>query len=71
MPFRTGGISKFDNFVIVGGMANNVLKYKGYSIGKSIKENDCNQIVEEIFELSKKEKMPHKKRCHESYILEV
>ncbi len=48
-------ISKFDNFVIVGGMANNVLKYKGYSIGKSIKENDCNQIVEEIFELSKKE----------------
>ena len=48
-------ISKFDNFVIVGGMANNVLKYKGYPIGKSIKEDGCNQIVEEIFALSKKE----------------
>jgi len=48
-------ITKFDNLVIVGGMANNVLKYKGYPIGKSIKEDDCDQIVEEIFTLSKKE----------------
>ena len=48
-------ISKFDNIIIVGGMANNILKYKGYEIGKSIQENNCNQIIEEIFFLSKKE----------------
>ena len=48
-------ISKFDNIIIVGGMANNILKYKGYEIGKSIQENDCNKIIEEIFSLSKKE----------------
>ena len=34
-------ITKFDNIIIVGGMANNILKYKGYEIGKSIQENDC------------------------------
>ena len=48
-------ITKFDNIIIVGGMANNILKYQGYEIGKSIQENDCNQIIEEIFFLSKKE----------------
>ena len=47
-------IAKFDNIIIVGGMANNILKYKGYEIGKSIQENDCNKIIEEIFFLSKK-----------------
>ena len=48
-------IPKFDNIVIVGGMANNILKYKGYNIGKSIHEDNCNKIIEEIFALSKKE----------------
>ena len=48
-------ISKFDNIIIVGGMANNILKYKGYEIGKSIQEKNCDQIIEEIFFLSKKE----------------
>ena len=48
-------ISKFDNIVIVGGMANNILKYKGHNIGKSIQEVNCNQIIEEIFSLSKNE----------------
>ena len=48
-------IPKFDNIIIVGGMANNILKYKGYNIGKSIQEDNCNQIIEEIFFLSKKE----------------
>ena len=47
-------IPKFDNIIIVGGMANNIIKYKGHSIGKSIQENDCDQIIEEIFSLSKK-----------------
>jgi len=48
-------IPKFDNIIIVGGMANNILKYKGYEIGKSLQEDNCNQIIEEIFSLSKKE----------------
>ena len=47
-------ISKFDNIIIVGGMANNVLKFKNYSIGKSIKEENCDDLIEEIFHLSKK-----------------
>ena len=48
-------IPKFDNIIIVGGMANNILKYKGHEIGKSLQEDNCNQIIEEIFFLSKKE----------------
>ena len=48
-------ISKFNNIIIVGGMANNLLKYKGYEIGKSIQEDNCDQIIEEIFSLSRKE----------------
>jgi phosphoglycerate kinase len=48
-------IPKFDNIVIVGGMANNLLKYKGCNIGKSIQEDNCDQVIAEIFSLSKKE----------------
>ena len=44
----------FDNIVIVGGMANNVLKFKGHNIGKSIQEDNCDKIIEEIFLLSTK-----------------
>ncbi len=47
-------IPKFDNIVIVGGMANNFIEYFGNNIGKSIKEKDSNQIVKEIITLSKK-----------------
>ena len=47
-------IPKFDNIIIVGGMANNFIQYFGYNIGKSIKEKNCNEIVEEIISLSKK-----------------
>jgi len=47
-------ITKFDNIIIVGGMANNILNYKKYEIGKSIQESNCDQIIEEIFSLSKK-----------------
>ena len=46
-------IPKFDNIIIVGGMANNVLKYKGYSIGKSIHEKNCDKIIDDIFNDSK------------------
>ena len=47
-------IPKFDNIIIVGGMANNIINYKGYNIGKSIKELNCENAVKEIFETSKK-----------------
>ena len=46
-------IPKFDNIIIVGGMANNIISYKGKNIGKSIKEDNCEKIIEEIFETSK------------------
>ena len=36
-------------------MANNILKFKGYNIGESIQEDNCDQIIDEIFSLSKKE----------------
>jgi len=47
-------IPKFDNIIIVGGMANNVLSYMGNSIGKSIKEDNCDSIIDNIFKTSKK-----------------
>ena len=46
-------IPKFNNIIIVGGMANNILKYKGYNIGQSIKEDNCDEIIKEIFFLAK------------------
>ena len=46
-------IPKFENIVIVGGMANNFLEYSGHNIGKSLKEDNCNPIVEEILSLAK------------------
>ena len=47
-------IPKFDNIIIVGGMANNFIEYFGNNIGKSIKEKNCYQIVKEIISLSEK-----------------
>tara|TARA_B100000579_G_scaffold247616_1_gene203435 strand:+ start:414 stop:1592 length:1179 start_codon:yes stop_codon:yes gene_type:complete len=49
-------ISKFDNLIIVGGMANNFLEFLGHNVGKSIKEKNCDMIVKEIIALSGKEK---------------
>ncbi len=46
-------IPKFNNIIIVGGMANNFIEYFGNNIGKSIKEKNCYEIVEEIISLSK------------------
>ena len=37
-------------------MANNFIEYFGNNIGKSIKEKNCNQIIEEIILISKKKK---------------
>ena len=46
-------IPRFDNIIIVGGMANNLLKYKGHSIGKSIQEANCETSIDDIFKKSK------------------
>ena len=46
-------IPKFNNIIIVGGMANNIINYHGNEIGKSIKEDDCVPIIEEIFKNAK------------------
>ena len=48
-------ITKFDNIVIVGAMANNFIEYFGNKIGKSIKENQSKPIIEEILFLSQNE----------------
>ncbi len=47
-------IPKFDNIIIVGGMANNILLFNGNNIGKSIKEDVSEKIINEIFDNSKK-----------------
>ena len=46
-------IKKFDDIIIVGGMANTILKHTGSKIGKSIHENDCEDLIKEILEKSK------------------
>jgi phosphoglycerate kinase len=45
-------IPKFDNIIIVGGMANNIIKYMGNQIGKSLQEKNSDLIIREIFSLS-------------------
>jgi phosphoglycerate kinase len=45
-------IPKFDNIIIVGGMANNIIKYMGNNIGKSLQEENSDPIIKEIFSLS-------------------
>ena len=45
-------MSKFDNIIIVGGMANNIIKYMGNNIGKSLHEENSDKIIEEILFLS-------------------
>ena len=58
-------IDKFDNIIFVGGMANNILKFKEYQIGNSIYEKNVDQIVSEIFNLSEK------KNCKVFFPLDV
>ncbi|MDB2698194.1 phosphoglycerate kinase [Candidatus Pelagibacter bacterium] len=45
-------IPKFDNIIIVGGMANNMIKFMGNQIGKSLQEENSDPIIKEIFSLS-------------------
>ncbi len=46
-------IPKLNNIIFVGGMANNILSFKGNKIGKSINEENCESIIKEIFKISK------------------
>jgi phosphoglycerate kinase len=45
-------IPKFDNIIIVGGMANNIIKYIGNNIGKSLQEENSDPIIKEIISFS-------------------
>jgi len=47
-------IKKMQNIIIVGGMANIFIKYKGYNIGKSIFEKNQEKLIEKIINESKK-----------------
>ena len=49
-------IPKFDNIIIVGGMANNFIEFFGNNIGKSIKEKNCHLEVKQIINLSRNKK---------------
>jgi len=42
---------KMQNIVIVGAMANNFIKHKGYNVGKSTIEKNQEKLIEEITEL--------------------
>ena len=41
-------IKKIETIVIVGAMANNFIKYKGYNIGKSLFEKDQENLLKDI-----------------------
>jgi phosphoglycerate kinase len=47
-------IKKFNNIIIVGGMANTMLKYAGSKVGKSICEHNCGPLIKKILENSNK-----------------
>ncbi len=49
-------IPKINNLIIVGGMANNIVHFKGFNIGKSVFEKGCENIVENIFSKINKSK---------------
>ena len=46
-------LKKVNNLVIVGAMANNFLLYKNFKVGKSLIENNTNEIVEKIYKTAK------------------
>ncbi len=49
-------IPKFNSIIIVGAMANNILKYKGLKIGNSVYEKNIDYIIKEIFTYAEKNK---------------
>ena len=46
-------IPKFNNIIVVGGMANNFLNYQGNPIGRSIKEDGCKSTIDDIYKNAK------------------
>ena len=50
----TNLVSKYDNIIIVGAMANNFLKFNGQNIGKSFFEKNSETIVKDIYDKAKK-----------------
>ena len=46
-------VSKFDNIIILGGMANNFLKFFGQNIGRSIYEENTKDTIEKIIKAAK------------------
>ena len=50
----TNLIKKMETIVIVGAMANNFIKHKGYNIGKSMFEENQENLLEDIIKKSKK-----------------
>ena len=51
----TNLIKKVDNIIIVGAMANNFIKYKGYQIGKSLFEENKEDLIETIIKNCKEQ----------------
>ena len=49
----TNLVKKMETIVVVGAMANNFIKYKGYNIGKSIFEENQENLLKGIIEKSK------------------
>ena len=47
-------IKKMENVIIVGAMANNFIKFKGYNIGKSLFEKNQEKLLEDMYEKCKK-----------------
>ena len=45
-------IKKFNNIIIVGAMANTILKHAGYDVGKSLYEKGCENLIKKILENS-------------------
>tara|TARA_Y100000590_G_scaffold188522_1_gene214871 strand:+ start:511 stop:1701 length:1191 start_codon:yes stop_codon:yes gene_type:complete len=45
-------IKKFNNIIIVGAMANTILKHAGFDVGKSLYEQGCENLIKQILENS-------------------
>jgi len=48
MGVLTNLVKKMENIIIVGAMANNFIKHKGYNIGKSLFEKNQEKLLEDI-----------------------
>ena len=51
--FLSNLIKKMETIIIVGAMANNFIKYKGYNIGKSLFEKNQENLLKDIMKNAK------------------